>query len=378
MTNLASPVWRIVLRSVLLVLVVAAALFFLARIPRTVEVFLLASLIAFGVNPIVRGLSRRMPRILAVAIVYVGLVLAVLVAGLLIVPETVSQLQNFFANGPRYMTSVQQFVDHMQAALQAQFGRRVLPDQFQNLEGYMLGKVSEGINSAIAGAGGLLLDVANVVVIGITAVILSYYMLSHADDIRNSFYSLFPERSQDGAKRFASEMSRVVGGFVHGQVLLCAFSGVVTFLVLAVFGSNYALLLGVLTGLLYAVPYLGVFVALVIGFALGAIQSWKVAVITFVTIFVVTKAADTVLVPKVMGESVGVSPIAVIFAVFAGGELFGLWGLVLAIPAAALLKVVWNLWAHPWLVERRLASEVAGPPAPPVASPVSSVPVQDA
>jgi len=71
-----------------------------------------------------------------------------------------------------------------------------------------------------------------------------------------------------------------------------------------------------------------------------------------IVIFGVTRISDYVLVPKVMAESVGVSPIAIIFAVFAGGELFGLVGLIFAIPAAALFKVVWNLWIYPWLTGR--------------------------
>ena len=115
-------------------------------------------------------------------------------------------------------------------------------------------------------------------------------------------------------------------------------------------------MLGVLTGLLYAVPYLGIMIAVVFGALLGALQSWPMAVMTVAVIFLVTRIADLVLVPKVMAESVGISPMAIIFAVFAGGELFGLWGLVLAIPAAAIFKVVWRVWLHPWLTGRTPAT----------------------
>jgi predicted PurR-regulated permease PerM len=121
------------------------------------------------------------------------------------------------------------------------------------------------------------------------------------------------------------------------------------------------------------VPYLGVVVAVFVGLLLGLAQSGRMALITALVIFGVTRIADYLLVPKVMSESVGISPIAIIFAVFAGGELFGLWGLLLAIPGAALFKVLWNLWIHPWLTGRSPAEDVTSAPArtlPAVAEPM--------
>ncbi|MDQ6825137.1 MAG: AI-2E family transporter, partial [Candidatus Eremiobacteraeota bacterium] len=237
----------------------------------------------------------------------------------------------------------------VQVWLHTRFRAQVLPPQFADIEGRVLAQVSALLNAAVQSIGNIVLSIANVLLIGVTAVMLSFYMLTHVDEIRASFYSLFPARAQSSAHHFTREVARVVGGFMLGQIVLCAYSGVATFAVLLLIRSQYALLLGVITGLLYAVPYLGVLVAVLIGFALGLLVTWKVAVLTAVLIFLVTRVADYVLVPKVMGESVGISPIAIIFAVFAGGELFGLWGLVLAIPVAALFKVVWNLWLHPWL-----------------------------
>ena len=194
-----------------------------------------------------------------------------------------------------------------------------------------------------------MVSVINAIVIGVTAIVLSYYFLVNAEDIRKFYLSLFPERSQDKATFLAREVGRVFGGFVGGQIILSAFCGLFTFFGLELVQSDYAVLLGILTGLLYAIPYLGVFAAFTLGGILGLLQGWEVALWTMGIILVVTRIADTVLVPKVMGESVGVSPMAIIFAVFAGGELAGLWGLILAIPVAALFKVVWVVWLYPWL-----------------------------
>lgn len=327
----------------------AITLYVLARIPLTLEVFIVATLMAYGINPVVRRLSSRMPRLAAVAIVYALLVLIVLFFGFIIVPDTIAQLQSFFANSGDVVGIVQGWSNSTQAWIVAHFGAKALPAQFQDIENSALAQISAGVNNMVLGAGTALLSIASNIVVGITAIVLSYYFLTRVDDIRASFYSLFPESGRPAAHRVAREISRVVGGFVYGQFVLCAFTGLATWLVLTIAGSQYALLLGALTGVVYALPFLGILVALAVGLMLGSLQGWTMALITVVAIAVVSKISDILLVPKVMGESVGVSPMAVIFAIFAGGELFGVWGLVLAIPAAALIKLAWNIWIHPWI-----------------------------
>ena len=328
---------------------VAVTLYVLSRIPLTVEVFIVATLMAYGINPIVFRLSKRMPRLAAIAIVYAALVLMVLFFGFIIVPDTIAQLQSFFANSGDVVGVVQGWANSTQAWIVTHFGAKALPAQFQDIENSALAQISAGVNNMVLGAGNALLGIASDIVVGITAIVLSYYFLTRVEDIRRSFYSLFPEQGRPAARRVAREISRVVGGFVYGQFVLCAFTGLATWLVLAIAGSQYALLLGALTGLLYALPFLGIVVAVALGLMLGSLQGWTMALITVVTIAVISKISDILLVPKVMGESVGVSPMAVIFAIFAGGELFGVWGLVLAIPAAALIKLAWIIWIHPWI-----------------------------
>jgi len=340
-------------RTAIILVVLAVLVYFLTLIPRTVEVFIVATLIAYGVNPIVRRLVRRMPRPVAIGLVYGVLVAVVIVAIVVIIPDTVNQLQVFFSNGGTYVGGAQNMLASLQHYIDQHIGSKVLPPQFLDIEGRAATEIATLLNAALAGLGNLVFGIANMLVIGITAVVLSYFFLSHSGEIRDSFYSLFPERAQDTAHLFAREVSHAVGGFIVAQLALCAFTGIATFVVVLIIRSDYALLLGVITGVLYAVPYLGIMVALVCGVLLGAIQSWPMAIGTVVVIFIITRIADIVLVPKVMADSVGVSPMAIIFAAFAGGELFGLWGLLLAIPAAAIFKVAWRVWLHPWLTGRQ-------------------------
>jgi predicted PurR-regulated permease PerM len=346
--------WRQVGRVAVFVAIFALVIWVLTLIPRTVEVFVVATLIAYGLNPVVRAASRRIPKQAAIACVYIVFLLMTLVGFIVIVPNTIEQLQSVFSKGVAYAPAVHRWADETLESLRARFGQTILPTQVEGLEAQVFAKLSTGLSIALSGATTVIVSVANAVFVVVMGLVLSYFLLARAEDIRASFYSLFQERAQRAARFFTQEVGRVVGGFILGQVILSGFCAVATFLILLIVLPEYALLLGVITGVLYAIPYLGVIVALLIGGMLGLLTSWKVALFVMIVIFAITRIADF-LVPKIMGESVGVSPMAIIFAVFAGGELFGLWGLILAIPAAALFKVVWTIWIHPWLTGKPAA-----------------------
>jgi predicted PurR-regulated permease PerM len=352
--------WGAIVRFVTIALALAFVVWVLSLIPKTVEVFVIAILIAYGLSPIVRRLSGRMPRAAAIVVVYVALILVAALFFLLIIPATLDQFQAVFANAPSYVDAARHFIDAMQAWLKQHFGSLVATNQISQIEATSMGRLSNAIEMAIGSISSIAVGIGSGVVVAVFGVMLSYFMLANSDLIRASFYSLFPDHAQAQARFFANEVGRVVGGFIVGQLILCAIVFVLTYVALLVIRSPFALLLAVLAGICYAIPYFGVAIASVAGFLMGALTSWRVGLVVAVIIMVTSKIADF-LVPKIMGDSVGVSPIAIIFAVFAGGELFGLWGLLLAIPAAALFKVIWTLWLHPWLTGRPLSiTEVPG------------------
>jgi predicted PurR-regulated permease PerM len=341
--------WRRVVRIAAIVGGVGVIVYVATMIRHTVEVFVLASLIAFGVNPVVRRLAKRMPRLLAIALIYLALVVLVLIAALIIVPDTINQVQAVFANSGEYTDRARQIIENAQAWFTARFKMHVLPPQFQDIEQHALNEVTTWAQTALSGVTSFVVGVVDAVIVGIAAVIISYYLLAHSSEMQAFYYGLFPDRSLPGARAFAREVARVFGGFMMGNFVLFAFTAALTAAVLAIFHSQYALLLGIVTGLLYLVPYLGLVIAIIFGMLLGLLQSGEASIIVGLVIFGVTRISDYIIAPKVMGESVDISPVTVIFALFAGGELFGIWGLVLAIPAAALVKVIWKLWIRSWL-----------------------------
>src|SRR5581483_1307361 len=167
--------------------------------------------------------------------------------------------------------------------------------------------------------------------------------------IAETFTGMFPEKRRSTAQTLAQEITQLFGGYISGQIIVSAITGAVVALGSAILGFKFALILGIISAVAYAIPIFGMLIAQLIALILCAPQGWGVVIGVQIIMFVMARISDNILVPKIMGDSVGVSPIGVMFAVFAGGELFGLPGLILGIPAAALIKILWRSFVTPWL-----------------------------
>jgi predicted PurR-regulated permease PerM len=387
---------RVVRRSLItlaaIVVMIGLGLFF-ARIPRTVTVFLIAAFIAFGATPLVRRLEARLPRTLAIGIVYLGLLGALVVIALVVIPVTYAQVTSLLFHAPEYVNASQDLVARAVHALQARLGNRVVLPSVAELQTGVGSRVAGVLSTSLDSVGAFLIGTANVLFIGVSALILSVFFVSRGPLFGHSLLEFVPPRKREETKKLFDEIASIFGHFVAGQAFLCAIVGVAIWLCLLPLHFSFSLLVAVICGLGYAVPFVGMIVAQVLAALLAIPQGGAMVVSVTIAIFLISRIADNLLVPKIMSESVGVSPIGVMFAVFAGGELFGIPGLLLGIPAAALIKVLFKYFVHPYILRMQLADathldvlvETAGANvevevpaaagAPPVAAPDSAQPV---
>lgn len=341
------------------VLVALAALGVLVmHIPRTTAVFIIGAFIAFGVSPIVGRLARHMPRAAAIATVYLGIIAIATVVLLLIVPAAVTQIEVIATNAPSYIGIVQHWLDGTQALMQHTVAKQYLPAGATNLRGFVSDKVSALVTSTLASFASILIGTLTAFVVGITSIVLSLFFVWRGDRVADGLYQLLPESRRGTAHLIGIEIAHVFGGYISGQLIVCGLVGVIVFPLLLLTGFKFALLVAFVTGLAYAVPFAGLLIAHLLGFVLALPQGGTTVIWVQVILFVIGRAADNVIVPRVMSGSVGVSPIVVIFSTFAGGELFGIPGLLLGIPIAAAVKVAWRFYrARP--VEAQVAEYVA-------------------
>jgi predicted PurR-regulated permease PerM len=332
------------------ILLLAVAVLIAVRIPRTISIFLVAAFIAFGAAPLVQRLERWMPRSAAIAVVYVGLMVAMAILALVIVPITYAQILVLVGHTSEYVAASQTGVAHLEAFIRARLGDRVALPTIGQMQAEVGDRVGAIFTVTLASIGNIVLSTLNAFLIGASALILSVFFLSQGREVRGGVLALLPVSRRAKTNALLVEVTSIFGHFVAGQLALCAIVGAAVWAFLGPAHFAFALLVAVVCAFGYAVPFFGMIVAQVIAAALAVPQGTGMVIYVSVVIFVIARVADSVLVPKIMADAVGVSPIAVMFAVFAGGELFGLPGLILGIPAAALVRVLFTYFVLPWIV----------------------------
>lgn len=309
--------------------------------------FLLSALLAYVLNPLVACLTAwRVPRVLAVVIVFVVFVAAVLALLLVIVPLLQRQTAAFVTKLPGYLDLLQyQVLPALQASLGVELQldiaavKRTLLAHWQEV-GDWLGVALEYMTRSGLG---LIAWFLNLVLIPL----LTFYLLIDWDDILRRALGLFPGQLRSGVAALARETDAVLASFLRGQLSVMLALAAIYSIGLWIMGVDFALPIGVLAGLVSFVPYLGFIVGVVAAGLAAYLQFHDPWVLLGVfAVFGVGQILESFwLTPRLVGDRIGLHPVAVIFAVMAGGQLFGFFGVLLALPAAAALKV-WLRHAH--------------------------------
>lgn len=172
--------------------------------------------------------------------------------------------------------------------------------------------------------------------------LFTFYLASEWPRILDGVNGMVPPRHRPLVHEIASEIHRRIGGFIEGQVTLCALLGVLYSIGLIITGIDLAVTIGMLSGALFVVPYLGTIVGVVLSSVLALLKfgvDWHVLG-CLATFAIVQGLEGSVLTPRIVGERVGLHPLVVMVAVVAGGNLIGIWGVLLAVPLTAALSVL--------------------------------------
>lgn len=346
--------WRRILIGTSAVIVLIAAFIFAEHIPRTLSIFLIAAFIAFGVQPISLRLERRgVPKPFAIAIVFTVLLLIIVIGLVVIVPLTVGQLNALASNVPTYVSTVQTWLTLSQTWLQQHIPGFRPPANAFDISAIGGGSLATLAQGTLTSLGAIIVGAATAFFVAFSAIVLSFFFLLNDTKISEGFASMFPVARRETARKLAAEITETFGSYISGQVIVSAITGLVITVLCAAIGFKFSLILGIISGVAYAIPVIGMLIAQAIAIVLCAPQGGWMILWVQVIMFGMARISDNVLVPKIMGQSVGVSPIGVMFASFAGGELFGIPGLLLGIPAAALIKILWRYFVAPWLHAQR-------------------------
>jgi predicted PurR-regulated permease PerM len=341
--------------------------------------FAAAALIAYLGDPVVARLARwKLSRTVAVTLVFAVMVLALLVLLLVLVPLIEAQITRLIARLPVYLDWIR---GNAAPWLAANFG--VDPALFDTAQIVALlqehwkeaGGFAATVLSTVSHSGWALLHgVLGALVVPVVA----FYLMRDWPEFVARVHELIPRPIEPTVTRLARESDEVLGAFVRGQLLVMLVLGIFYSAALAIMGLDLALLIGMGAGAISFVPYLGGIVGIGAGLIAAAVQFHDVThVVIVLGIFWVGHMLEGwVLAPWLVGDKIGLHPVAVIFAIFCGAELGGFLGVLLALPVAAVIAVLLR-HAH----ERYRDSDLYGAedvPAVPVASDAAAVPKEPA
>ncbi|MDI6693303.1 MAG: AI-2E family transporter [Anaerosomatales bacterium] len=335
----------------------AAATFALARISSALVPFGLALVIVFLLRSPVAMLEQRgLKRGLAVAVCYVAVLGALVVAGLFIVPPLVEQVRQFLDAFPRYYDKVL----HLWEQLQRQYSAVAWPAW---LDQALVGIRDELAKQLAAWSANLAKEIFSVgggaltfLLNGFLALVVAFWLLKDMEVIKREFVMLAGPKRREEASVVMGKVSTVLSGYLRGQAIVSAVTAVIVTIGFTILGVPYALVLGLLAGALNVVPWFGPLVAEIISAIAAAFVSPWLALGAVLVVMGAQQITDMFITPRVMSEQVDLHPVLVIFSLLTGAALAGIVGMVLAIPVAAIAKGLFVYYFEKW-TESRLATE---------------------
>ncbi len=306
--------------------------------------FLIATALALLLDPLMDRMQKRgLPRWLAVLLTFSGFLLLFFGVIAYLLPRAIGQVAELLGNSNAYAARFQAAADAW-AAENADLLRRLnLPPSLQDLWEQHQGELTAWVQRFLQGIFAAFQQSLGRLGWLIVIPLVTLYLLMDLDALQARLVYLVPEARREAAVDLAARVGAVFAAYLRGLTLICAAYGTVVYLVLGLgFALPYALILGLLAAALYAVPYLGQLGLLLgcagVAWATGRSPGFILGVVA--ALVVVGQIFDQLITPRFFGRQVGLHPVLGLFALMAGGQLFGLAGMVMAVPVAAAARVV--------------------------------------
>jgi predicted PurR-regulated permease PerM len=298
--------------------------------------FIIAMMISYLLNPIVNLLSQRsVPRSIAVLLIYTLFIASVVILIINMVPMFEKQLSELAEHLPEWN-------EKMQAMMQAynDHSKDMLPSGIQTGIEKSLKRMEQGISDGIGNLMGGIGSTLNQIFLALIVPFLAFYMMKDAQAIEQGMMSLIPGTKRREIVRLLRDMDSALGNYIRGQLLVSMMVGVFAYIGYLIIGLPYALLLAAFVGIFNIIPYLGSIFGAIPALLVALVESKQMMVGVIVVNLIIQVLEGNVISPQIVGRSLRLHPLLIIFALLVGGEMGGIWGLILAVPIFAVGKVM--------------------------------------
>ncbi|WP_438351590.1 AI-2E family transporter [Paenibacillus sp. FA6] len=303
---------------------------------------LLAPLILSGfmfylLRPIVNYLQRKkINRSVSVILIYLAFSGLLVLFSIIVWPTLRNQLLTFIDNAPHLVTDLQSQLQHYQ---QTPVWSKVIPSESE-----LYSRLTDSLNSLISlitnSASNFVAVISNVIIIFATIPIILYYMLKEGSKLPSKLLHFIPRRYQREGKEIFKEIDNALSQFIVGRVLLNLILGVMLYIGFLIIGLPYALLLAVISAVVNLIPYVGALLATVPVVIVALTVSPSMAIWSVVIIIIAQQIQDNILSPIIYGKQLDIHPLTTVILLLIGAKFFGIMGVILAIPAYMIIKII--------------------------------------
>ncbi len=321
--------------------------------------FVMALVIGYLLDPLANKLERMgIRRIWAVTILVVGLLVVVILTLFFVTPMIVRQVASFIQALPGLVKRVQDLAAAAGDQLSTGWAEKLLSKLGINgggtadIKNYAGDLANKGVAWTVGFANGLLsrgaalLDLFSLLIV---TPVVGFYILLDWGRMVATIDGLVPPRDRETVRGLAHEIDDALAGFLRGQSLVCLFLAAWYGIGLSIIGLNFGLLIGIVGGILSFIPYIGSLVVLFLAILIAVVQgwpNWQLPVTALGIVLVGQFLEGNVLSPKLVGDKVGLHPVWIIFALLGFGSVFGLLGLIVAVPVSSAIGVLLRFATH--------------------------------
>jgi predicted PurR-regulated permease PerM len=343
-------------RSLALAIAAVVALVFLVQVDAILPPFVISFALAALLDPTIRYFQRHgHSRARAIFTVYLTGFTFVFAFAWFVIPAVTNQVEDISGNFSVYSADVQNAADgwmatHRDMLQKAGIRQRRLRDFVEQQFGPIQARVAAALGGLSLFLGGAATKILWLIIIPIA----TFFLMRDYPLLRARIIAFFPDDYHDQIDTMSREIVDVFGAYIRGLARICALYSVVAILLFTLLGLKYALFLGLAAGLFYAVPYVGQIITAaacaIVAYTMPAhavffvfhidAHSQGYALMVVILAIVAQNVFDQILYPRIVGGSVGLHPVVSIFALMAGATLFGVWGMLMAVPVAASIQIL--------------------------------------
>lgn len=302
---------------------------------------ILTGIVYYLLNPIVDFLERhKVGRLQSILLLYVLIIGIIAVLLTLVIPVIRQQIMDLVTNFPAYSEMIRVQVEHLMGSQLINQIQESINFDPQEMIRTVSEKASTFLNKTWTGIGGVLGNIIEVVLAVVTVPFILFYLLKDGKKLPGFILGFVPTKLRGETSRVMNEMNHQISSYIRGQIIVSFCIGVLLFIGYIIIGLKYSLILAVIAAFTSIVPYLGPAIAITPALIVAAVTSPMMLLKMIIVWTVVQLIEGKFISPQVMGKTLKIHPITIIFVILTSGNLFGIVGVLLAVPGYAVLKVV--------------------------------------